>query len=198
MNAELHALFQADREERIDQPRNGTPEYKAMRTRDHQRRVRAVAIIAEGGVTTADDHYHAALLFQHGDTPNDAWQAHTLALQAMTLGHPKARWLAAAAYDRHLMYQGKPQKYGTSYVTDGVRHRLWDVDPATTDTERASWDVPPLAEQRRKAEEATRIDPPGPVNLDDAPWWLKEALVRWGMLDGIDSARAKPNSFRLG
>jgi hypothetical protein len=79
------------------------------------------------------------------------------------------------------MYQGKPQKYGTNYVPDGVRQRLWDVDPTTTDEERATWDVPPLAEQLRKAEEATRIDPP--VNIDDAPWWLKEALVRWGMLD---------------
>jgi hypothetical protein len=115
---------------------------------------------------------------------------HTLALEAMELGHPKARWLTAAAYDRWLMYQGKPQKYGTNYVTDGVRHRLWDVDPATMDTERAAWDVPSLAEQLRKAEEATRIDPPGPVNLDAAPWWLKEALVRWGMLDvyGSDGA----------
>ena len=181
MNAELHALFQADRQERIDQPRLGTPEYTAMRARDHQHRLRASTIIAEGGATTADDYYHAALLFQHGDTPDDAWQAHTLALEAMTLGHPKARWLAAAAYDRWCMYQGKSQKYGTNYVTDGVRHRLWDVDPATTDTERAEWDVPPLAEQLRKAEEATRIDPPGRVNLKDAPWWLKEALVRWGM-----------------
>ena len=51
--------------------------------------------------------------------------------------------------------------------------------------------MPPLAEQISKTEEATRIDPPGLVNLDDAPWWLKEALVRWGMLDagGSDARR---------
>jgi hypothetical protein len=193
MNAELQALFQAHRQERIDQPRLGTPQYTAMRQHDHQRRIRTATIIAEGGATTADDFYHAALLFQHGDTPEDAWQAHTHALQAMTLGHPKARWLAAAAYDRWCMHRGKPQRYGTNYVTDGVRHRLWDVDPATIDTERAEWDVPPLAEQLRKAEEATRIDPPGPVNLDDAPWWLKEALVRWGMIDGGSSSEGDSN-----
>jgi hypothetical protein len=183
MNPELQALFQADRRERIDQPRSGTLEYKAMRARDRRRRLRAAEIVAEGGATTADDYYHAALLFQHGDTPDDAWHAHILALEAITLGHPKARWLAAAAYDRWCMYQGRPQKYGTNYVTDGVRHRLWDFDPTTTDAERATWDVPPLEEQLRKAEEATRIDPPGPVNLDDAPQWLQDALVRWGMLD---------------
>ena len=50
-------------------------------------------------------------------------------------------------------------------------------------TGSAAWDVPPLAEQQRKAEEATRHDPPAPIDLDDAPWWLKEALARWGMLD---------------
>ncbi|MBK9711698.1 MAG: hypothetical protein IPO81_10295 [Kouleothrix sp.] len=70
-------------------------------------------------------------------------------------------------------------KHGTQYVHDGVRHRLWDVDPATTDAERAAWNVPTLAEQLRKAEEATRVDPPQPISLDDAPWWLKEALLRW-------------------
>lgn len=183
MNEGLHALFQADRAERADQPRAGTPEYAAMRERDARRRQRAAAIVAAGGATTAGDYYHAAALFQHGDTPDDAWQAHTLALRAVQLGHATARWLAAAAYDRWCMYQGRPQKYGTNYVSDGVRHRLWDVDPATTDAERAEWDVPPLAEQLRKAAEATRIDPPPPIDLDRAPWWLKEALARWEMLE---------------
>jgi len=37
MNDELLALSTADREERIDQPRIGTPEYTAMRERDQQR-----------------------------------------------------------------------------------------------------------------------------------------------------------------
>jgi hypothetical protein len=179
---ELRALYEADRQERIDQPRNGTPAYQAMRQRDHQRRVRASEMLAMAEALTADDYYHAACLFQHGDTPDDAWQAHTLALQALDRGALSARWLAAAAYDRWCMYQGKPQKYGTNYVTDGVRHRLWDTDPATTDAERAAWDVPPLAEQLRKAEEATQIDPPGPINQATAPWWLKDALRRWGML----------------
>lgn len=179
MNKELLALYQDDRHERIDQPRHGTDAYRAMRARDAQRRERARAILAEGGVTTADDYYHAALIFQHGDMPDEAWQAHVLALQAAERGHQKARWLAAAAYDRWLMYQGKPQKYGTQYTSDGVRHRLWDIDASTTDAERAAWDVPPLAEQLRKAEEATRIEPPAPIDPNDAPWWLREALVRW-------------------
>jgi hypothetical protein len=77
------------------------------------------------------------------------------------------------------MYQGKSQKYGTQYVSDGKRQRLWDVEPATTDADRAEWDVPPLAEQLRKAEEATRLQPPLPIVWDDAPPWLKDAIKRW-------------------
>jgi hypothetical protein len=162
----------------------GTPEYTAMRERDTQRRLRAAAILATLTTPEAADLYHAALLFQHGDEPEDAWRAYGLAREATERGDERARWLTAAAYDRWLVYQGKPQKYGTQYVHDGLRHRLWDVDPATTDIERAAWSVPPLAEQLLKAEEATRIDPPQPINLDDAPWWLKEAMLRWKRNEG--------------
>jgi hypothetical protein len=179
MNDELLALYNADRQERVDQPCMGTPAYTAMRERDRQRRLRAAAILAILSAPEEADLYHAALLFQHGDEPEDAWRAYELAREATERGDERARWLTAAAYDRWLMYQGRPQKYGTQYVQDGVRHRLWDVDPATTDADRTAWNVPPLAEQHRKAEEATRIDPPQPINLEKAPWWLKEALLRW-------------------
>jgi hypothetical protein len=101
------------------------------------------------------------------------------ATQPSVEGHNRA--------DRWCMYQGKPQKYGTQYVSDGIRQRLWDVDPSATDAERAAWNIPPLAEQLRKAEEATRIDPPQPINRDDAPWWLKEALLRWSVTEGLSA-----------
>jgi hypothetical protein len=178
MDGELAALHQADRADHRGGHGYGTPEYRAMRERDRHRRCRVAECLAAGVVSTTEDCYFAACIFQHGDTPDDAWQAHTLARDAAQRGYQPARWLAAAAYDRWLMYQGKPQKYGTQYVADGRRQRLWDVEPATTDAERAQWDVPPLADQLRKAEEATKIDPPGPVP-DDAPAWLKEAVALW-------------------
>ena len=82
------------------------------------------------------------------------------------------------------MYQGKPQKYGTNYVYDGRGDRLWDVDPDTTDEERAEWDVPPLAEQLRKAEEANQYKRPMSASelkefQANAPAWLKQALEKW-------------------
>src|SRR5262245_4063664 len=111
MNDELLALYTADHEERVDQPRMGTPEYTAMREQDTQRRLRATAILATLTTPEAADLYHAAQLFQHGDEPEDAWQAYKLAREASERGDERARWLTAAAYDRWLMNQSKPQKY---------------------------------------------------------------------------------------
>ena len=49
------------------------------------------------------------------------------------------------------MYDKKPQKYGTQFQKQGDVWVLWEVDPATTDEERAKWDVPPLAEAKARA-----------------------------------------------
>lgn len=184
MNEELAVLYKADKQERIDQPKANTPEYKAMRARDLQRRERVMAIAAANGLQTAEDYYHAAHIMNHGDTIDDARDAHLFALRASELGYRPARWLTAASYDRWQMYQGKPQKYGTNYVYDGREDRLWDVDPTTTDEERAKWDVPPLAEQIRKAQEANRSKIPMSEEERrefeaNAPEWLKHALKRW-------------------
>jgi hypothetical protein len=182
---EIFKLYAADRAERKNHPRLRTPEYTALRGRDKERRDDVERLLNAGAIRTGEEYYYAAWIFNHGGTPYDAWRAHTLAVKADESGHRPARWLAAAAYDRWCMYRGEPQKYGTQYVSDGFRQRLWDVVPETTDQERAEWDVPPLAEQLRKAEEATRKDPHQPKITDDAPQWLKDALKRWGVkIDG--------------
>jgi hypothetical protein len=141
-------------------------------------------LVAASELASAEDYYHAAWIMNHGDTADDARQAHLLALRSSELGYRPARWLAAASYDRWQMYQGKPQKYGTNYVFDGRRDRLWDVDPTTTDEERAAWDVPPFEEQRRKADEANKHRLPMTESErkafeQNAPAWLKEILQRW-------------------
>lgn len=177
MHSELQELFRADRDERANHPVYGTPEYRLLRERDAERRRRLEGIVACGGLKEPEDYYQAAWIFNHGERVEEIWQAHILAQRASEFGLRRARWLAAATYDRWLMYQGQPQKYGTQIVPDGTRHRVWDVDPATSDAERAEWDVPPLAEMNRRAAELTRHEPMPP--MDTAPQWLKEALLRW-------------------
>lgn len=124
-----------------------------MRYRDWRRRRRVDQLIASGALEASEDYFHAAMVLQHSPHLDDYRRAHELARQAVELGHRPARWLVAAAFDRWLMRQGKPQKYGTQYTMVGSRwqiwrigreYRLWDVDPSTTDEERAEWGVPPL------------------------------------------------------
>ena len=187
MNQELHALFMADQAERKDHPAFDTPEYWQLREHDEQRRQRTNELIAQGLLTTHDDYFHAALIFQHGTTLDEIWHAHELARRAAAMEATEAtstqmsNWLVAATLDRWLMYQGKAQKYGTQFVPDGKRYRLWDVDPTTTDDERAANHVPSLQEQLQRAERYTQEDPlKGSMDMNKAPEWMKEALKRWG------------------
>lgn len=177
MGSELQALFRADRDDRRNHPDYGTPDYWLLRKRDAERRERLKGMIESGGLKEPEDYYHAAWILNHGESVEEIWQAHILAKEAMKLGLRRARWLAAATYDRWLMYQGRPQKYGTQIVPDGKRQRVWDVEPATTDAERAEWDVPTLAEMQRRAEEVTHNEAMPP--MDTAPEWLRDALLRW-------------------
>ncbi|MFB9314375.1 hypothetical protein [Nocardioides plantarum] len=177
MNAELRALVRADQADRVPHPVAGTPEYLALRERDASRRRRLGELLDAGRVVAPADLYDAAWLLNHGDEVGELGLAHELAARAAAAGHGPARWLAAATLDRWLMYQGRPQRFGTQFVPDGQRHRLWDVDPATTDADRAAHDVPSLAEQEERAAQLTREQPMPP--MADAPWWLQEAMARW-------------------
>jgi len=161
----------------MNHPDYGTPEYRLLRERDADRRKRVEAMIEPGALKEPEDYYHAAWILNHGESVEEIWHAHILAEQAVKLGLRRARWLAAATYDRWLMYRGKPQKYGTQIVPDGKRQRVWDVEPDTSDAERAEWDVPALAEMERRAEELTRDEPMPP--MDTAPEWIKDRLLRW-------------------
>lgn len=140
MNEDLAALFEEDRADA--QIFRGDEAFIASQAR----RVRVEQLLAQGAVNTAEDYFHACFIFQHGDKLENYAQAHLLARTAGDLGHPRAPYMVAASYDRWLMRQGKPQKYGTNSVggKDGVR--LWDYDPRTTDEERTSLNVPTLAE----------------------------------------------------
>lgn len=155
MNVELRRLFEADQA-----VRQGAVDIAEMRRSDATRRARVRAILDSGGAVEAADFYHAAMVFQHGETVDEIWTAHEMAQRAADMGEPRAKWLCAASLDRWLMYQQKPQRYGTQFVSVDGRWRLWDVDLVTTDAERAEFDVPALATQRAKADRLTREAPP--------------------------------------
>jgi hypothetical protein len=206
-NPELRAIYAADQADRYgDLPPD-------LHNRDAERLARVEALLQAGALRTGEDCLHAAFVFQHGTRLEHYWQAHELALQAVELGHgPPARWLSAATYDRWLMHQGLPQKFGTQYRLTGSRWVLHQVDPATSDAERARWDVPPLADAEARTErmnaqledrlrQATadrehpkapaEADPPGVLAVLDQPG-LRVALVALSPQEALYMPEAMP------
>ena len=151
INGELLDLFDADQGDRAGD--HGAIDWKLVNPRDEARRKRVDEIVAAGGAKVADDYYHAAMVYQHGATIAEIKRANELALKAVAIDgkHERARWLAAASEDRALMYDKKPQKYGTQFQKQGDVWVLWEVDPTVTDEERAKWNVPPLAAAKARA-----------------------------------------------
>lgn len=155
MVQELHALFEQDQADRHGGLHAG------MGERDRRRRERLTVLLTEDSFQDAADNWHAAMLLQRGDSLDDYWRAHELAKHGAALGHAGCRWLAAAAYDRWLVNQGQPQKFGTQSRTIGGHLVLCSIDPATTGAERAEGLAKPLAE--------LRPDEPSNLRLCGAP-----------------------------
>jgi hypothetical protein len=158
VNRELKSLYEADQRDR-----RGGEDWDRVHARDQQRRRRVEALIEKGALRRAEDYFHAAMVFQHGEQPDHFLRAHELAKKAAELGMEQAKWLGAAALDRWLMARGKPQKYGTQYQASDDRWILYRVDPTTTDEERAKWNVPPLTDALERAERMTTEHPPPPA-----------------------------------
>jgi hypothetical protein len=161
-NAELATIFEQDQSERHGG--YADLDWSKLGPRDAQRRMQVTEIIEAGGATTSEDYYHAAMVFQHGMKPEDFLRSHELAVKAVELDfmNGKAKWLAAASKDRYLMNTNQPQLYGTQYQAENGKWTLYEVDPSTTDKERAKWNVPSIAEARKQAEEMTKNNPPPP------------------------------------
>lgn len=177
MKPRLVELYEEDQAARETHPRYGANDYLLLRRHDERRRDEARAIVSAQNDISAIEMYCAAMIFQHSDELADIKLGYEWAMRAAREGYRPARFLAAASIDRWLMYQGLPQKYGTNIVPDGRRQRVWDVDPAITDEDRAEWDVPSLAEMEERARQVTAEEPMPP--MDEAPAWLKTAIERW-------------------
>jgi hypothetical protein len=114
-------------------------------------RAAAMALVREHALTSPADRVAAAGLLVGSDDKAEVEAAQALALAAFG-ALPAARPLAAAAFDRLRLLAGAPQKFGTQWLARDGAVELWPVDPATTDSERAKWGLPPLAELRRRAD----------------------------------------------
>jgi len=153
-NEELKKMYEEDVAEKTNANWSDKKMVAKIDENDRKRRKRVSEIIDEGGLKTAADYHHAALIFQHGETTTDYKKANELAKKGMEMGDERSKWLYAATLDRLLISQGKPQKYGTQFKKN--QKGEWEmepVDPATTDKERIRLDVSSLSEALEKFKE---------------------------------------------
>jgi hypothetical protein len=179
MHKGLKVLFDEDQHDCLHQPADGTPEYFALRKKCKERIFRVRELFNTDENFSGDDYFQGCIISMHGDCPEDFWQAHSLGLKAVEHHYDGAKKFAAAAFDKWLMYQGKPQKFGSQFVPDGVGLRLWDVDPDTTDKEREDWELPSLEEFRKKVNDMNETFDISKIAMESKPQWLKDAIKRW-------------------
>ena len=145
LNLDLYAIYQADQADRQTRP----IDWSQVSRRDSLRRVAVGTMLLSGQVVTADDYYHAAMVYQHGDSPESFLLANLLTTQAVLLdpSHEPARQMMGMTHDRYLWNTGRPQVYGTQFKTD--EEGYWTFEPfdpdAVTDEERAAVGSLPLA-----------------------------------------------------
>jgi len=149
-NLKLLELYQADQKDR-DRVYNSAAEVEELRQRDAQRKASLVEMISRGEVNTANDLYHAAVIFLHGHEPKDFLAGHRYAMIASINGHRAARWLAASSLDRFLMANGMPQIYGTQFEFNEeegkYQLRLPIDDSHILAFEKKFFNVPPVIER---------------------------------------------------
>ncbi|WEF31476.1 hypothetical protein [Pseudoduganella chitinolytica] len=151
VNAELAQLFADDQADR-NVPPGTSIDWELVGVRDDRREARVKALLAADALRSGADFYHAAMILQHADTPDDYLLAHDLCVIAIGKGEDRARWLAAASLDRFLINVGRRQRFGTQYESKRsyLPPRLAEVDPAVPDALRREMGVPSLAEAREK------------------------------------------------
>ena len=144
-NAEMTTIYDADQAAR----RSDKIDWPVVREDDRKRRVRTQALLDNQQLNSADDYYHAAFVFQHGDEAEDCLKAHALAIVSASKGKSEAAWIAAATLDRYLQRIGQPQIYGTQY-----RHETgkdWTQEPyrrtLLSDPLREATGVPTITKQ---------------------------------------------------
>lgn len=154
-NPAMTAIFDADQAARAHP---SAIDWNILWPADKARRVQTNALLDAGKLNSADDFYHAAYVFQHGEEADDCLKAHALALIAVARGKAEAAWIAAATLDRYLQRIGQPQIYGTQFLHP--RGKEWTQEPyqrdLLSDAVRQATGVPALAAQEDQRKEWQR------------------------------------------
>jgi hypothetical protein len=164
-NPELSQMYKLDQSER----EGANVDWTALYRHGMERRAHLKHLLESGGVQSAADCFHAAMIYQHGQTPDDYLLAHLLAVTAISKGSKEARWLSAATMDRYLRSIWQPQVYGTQSTRSSDKEP-WTHDSMNenlvSDSMRAALCVVSLSKQREDFAKAGTNGFPGRTSIE--------------------------------
>jgi hypothetical protein len=144
VTGELQTIVEVDSAMRVNLD---VPDTTLFRENARNREV-VYGLLSKALIVEPADLYRAALILQHAEpvaAKEACLLANKLAAEAAEKGYGKAKFLAAAALDRHLIFSDLPQKYGTQYTRNRAgQYMILPFDSQTSDSARAAWSVPPL------------------------------------------------------
>ncbi|GGF18493.1 tetratricopeptide repeat protein [Echinicola rosea] len=148
-NPELQKMADADQQARF------TPniDWNELNRQDSIRMKRVMALMDQGKIKTAKDHYNAGIIFQHGHDTVASNLAVKCFGKAILMDSTLNKWWYAAAVDRDLMRKDKPQVYGTQYIQEPStgKFKRYKIDTVkVSDEERQYYGVETLAQQQEK------------------------------------------------
>jgi hypothetical protein len=131
-SAELREIEKADQADRfwaLD-PNGAKPSQaviEKMNKNDLRRRMRVGEIFGEGCLKSVDDYKAAFFVYQHGNNPDQYFQAFVWSRQALSLGDDHMKSNVAMAVDRYLVSTEHKQLFGTQAAQ--ISNGCWCIQP---------------------------------------------------------------------
>lgn len=148
VNMDLSRLVSQDQGDRHEKPDASVADWKAVSVRDYQRRIEVLRMLKEGSIKEPIDFINAALILQHGRSPEEYRLAHALATIAAAIEPDRgmAKQLKRLSWDRFLLSLGRQQWFGSQSKRDPVSGEWFypPNDPSVTDEQRNTIDQQPL------------------------------------------------------
>ncbi len=156
-NAELAKMHKEDQEARAP-GKDGKIDWHKMMEGDKIRLARVKEMYKDGIMKTGNDFYHAAMILQHAEVPNDYLLSHDLCVLAIIKGNKQAVWLAAASEDRYLDHSKLPQRFGTQYRSENNGpFKLTPVVDGIADWHRKMMNCPTLEDAKKREAEMNKM-----------------------------------------
>jgi hypothetical protein len=133
---ELSQLVKADQNDRKDFQSQTVEQLKEMSKRDGLRIIRVGEISKAGCLINAQDYSSAALIYQHGDSPEDFYQAYLWSKKAVELGDENQKQMMAMGIDRYLVSLGKKQLFGSQATKENSCWCLHQVESSFPEAKR--------------------------------------------------------------